>query len=118
MPLLPTQPVDDNDGEGNEITPGSPETDVCELVRSRRSPVIVSIFSNTATPPPSLTREEYKAYGRTFVGSGQHDDYDAMTKLGEVPLGGSYLYHFALSAHSLIKGVTGKGTARLANSLR
>ncbi|KAI0305169.1 kinase-like domain-containing protein [Multifurca ochricompacta] len=30
---------------------------------------------------------EYKAYGRTFVGSGQHDDYDAMTKLGEGTFG-------------------------------
>ena len=39
-------------------------------------------------PPLRRTREEeYKAYGRTFVGSGQQDDYDAMTKLGEGTFG-------------------------------
>ncbi|KAI9511619.1 Pkinase-domain-containing protein [Russula earlei] len=39
---------------------------------------------------PSVRRtreEEYKAYGRIFVGSGQQDDYDAMTKLGEGTFG-------------------------------
>jgi hypothetical protein len=39
-------------------------------------------------PPLRRTREEeHKAYGRTFVGSGQQDDYDAMTKLGEGTFG-------------------------------
>jgi hypothetical protein len=39
-------------------------------------------------PPLRRTREEeYKAYGRTFTGSGQQDDYDAMTKLGEGTFG-------------------------------
>ncbi len=39
-------------------------------------------------PPLRRTREEeYKAYGRTFEGSGQQDDYDAMTKLGEGTFG-------------------------------
>jgi len=39
-------------------------------------------------PPLRRTREEeYKAYSRTFVGSGQQDDYDAMTKLGEGTFG-------------------------------
>lgn len=39
-------------------------------------------------PPLRRTREEEcKAYGRTFVGSGQQDDYDAMTKLGEGTFG-------------------------------
>jgi serine/threonine-protein kinase BUR1 len=39
-------------------------------------------------PPLRRKREEeYKAYGRTFVGSGQQDDYDAMTKLGEGTFG-------------------------------
>jgi len=39
-------------------------------------------------PPLRRSREEeYKAYGRTFVGSGQHDDYDTMTKLGEGTFG-------------------------------
>ena len=39
-------------------------------------------------PPLRRTREEeYKAYGRTFVGSSQQDDYDAMTKLGEGTFG-------------------------------
>jgi len=38
--------------------------------------------------PLRRTREEEcKAYGRTFVGSGQQDDYDAMTKLGEGTFG-------------------------------
>lgn len=39
---------------------------------------------------PALRRtreEELKAYGRTFVGSGQQEDYDAMTKLGEGTFG-------------------------------
>jgi hypothetical protein len=31
--------------------------------------------------------EEYKAYGQTFVGSGQQDDYDAMTELHEGTFG-------------------------------
>ena len=39
-------------------------------------------------PPLRRTREEeYKAYCRTFVGSGRQDDYDAMTKLGEGTFG-------------------------------
>jgi hypothetical protein len=39
-------------------------------------------------PPLRRTREEeYKAFGRNFVGSGQQDDYDAMTKLGEGTFG-------------------------------
>jgi hypothetical protein len=45
---------------------------------------------------PALHRsreEEYKAYGRTFVGSGQQDDYDTMTKLGE----GTFGYVFLLA---------------------
>jgi serine/threonine-protein kinase BUR1 len=42
-------------------------------------------------PPFRRSREEeYKAYGRTFVGSGQHDDYDTMTKLGEGTFGCVY----------------------------
>ncbi|KAI0264681.1 kinase-like domain-containing protein [Gloeopeniophorella convolvens] len=47
--------------------------------------------SQPARPPrPPLRRtrdDEYKAYGRTFIGSGQQDDYDAMTKLGEGTFG-------------------------------
>jgi hypothetical protein len=39
-------------------------------------------------PPLRRTRdEEYKAYDRIFEGSGQQDDYDAMTKLGEGTFG-------------------------------
>ena len=48
-------------------------------------------------PPLRRSREEeYKAYGRTFVGSGQQDDYDTMTKLGE----GTFGYVFLLAAYS------------------
>lgn len=48
-------------------------------------------------PPLRRTREEeYKAYGRTFVGSGQQDDYDAMTKLGE----GTFGYVVCSSTHA------------------
>jgi len=44
--------------------------------------------SRPIRPPLRRTREEeYKAYGRSFVGSGQQDDYDAMTKLGEGTFG-------------------------------
>lgn len=44
-------------------------------------------------PPLRRTREEeHKAYGRTFVGSGQQDDYDAMTKLGEGTFGHVLLF--------------------------
>ena len=43
-------------------------------------------------PPLHRSREEeYKAYGQTFVGSGQQDDYDTMTKLGEGTFGYVYL---------------------------
>jgi serine/threonine-protein kinase BUR1 len=46
-------------------------------------------------PPLHRSREdEYKAYGRTFVGSGQQDDYDTMTKLGE----GTFGYVILLAA--------------------
>jgi hypothetical protein len=62
---------------------------------------------NNLPPPPQAPRpirhplrrtrqEEYKAYGRTFIGSGQHDDYDAMTKLGE----GTFGHVLFLSTHS------------------
>lgn len=61
--------------------------------------------SREVQPPPQPPRpirpplyrsreEEFKAYGRTFVGSGQQDDYDTMTKLGE----GTFGYVFLLTA--------------------
>lgn len=58
-------------------------------------------------PPLRRTREEeHKAYGRTFVGSGQQDDYDAMTKLGEGTFGHVfYSLSPSLGANGLVREV-------------
>jgi hypothetical protein len=84
-------------GKGDEV-------DLCS--REKVPPNAVE-KPNDLPPPPQAPRpirqplrrtreDEYKAYGRTFIGSGQHDDYDAMTKLGE----GTFGHVLFLSTHS------------------
>ncbi|KAH9039616.1 kinase-like domain-containing protein [Lactarius pseudohatsudake] len=88
MPLLPTHSLDDNGEHGNEVHARSPEKDISRVGEKPKEYQPSSQPSRPLRPPLRRSREEeYKAYGRTFVGSGQHDDYDAMTKLGEGTFG-------------------------------
>ena len=85
MPLL-TRSLD-NDERRNENA-RSPEKDILRIGEKPKERLSSSQLSRPHRPPLRRSREEeYKAYGRTFVGSGQHDDYDAMTKLGEGTFG-------------------------------
>ena len=85
MPLL-TRSLD-NDERRNEHA-RSPEKDILRIGEKPKERLSSSQLSRPHRPPLRRSREEeYKAYGRTFVGSGQHDDYDAMTKLGEGTFG-------------------------------
>ena len=87
MPLLLTHSFDNRE-RGSEPHARSPEKDVSRVVEKPKECLSSSQPSRPLRPPLRRSREEeYKAYGRTFVGSGQHDDYDAMTKLGEGTFG-------------------------------
>jgi hypothetical protein len=87
MPLLLTHSLDDGE-HGNEARARSPEKDISRVGEKPKERLPSSQPSRPLRPPLRRSREEeYKAYGRTFVGSGQHDDYDAMTKLGEGTFG-------------------------------
>lgn len=87
LPLLLTHSLDDGE-RGNEPRARSPEKDISRVGEKPKERLSSSQPSRPLRPPLRRAREEeYKAYGRTFVGSGQHDDYDAMTKLGEGTFG-------------------------------
>ncbi|KAN0127249.1 Protein kinase-like domain containing protein [Lactarius tabidus] len=87
MPLLLTHSLDDGE-HGNKVRSHSPEKDISRVGEKPKERLSSSQPSRPLRPPLRRSREEeYKAYGRTFVGSGQHDDYDAMTKLGEGTFG-------------------------------
>lgn len=87
MPIRPTHSLDDGE-QGNEARARSPEKDISRVGEKPKERLSSSQPSRPLRPPLRRSREEeYKAYGRTFVGSGQHDDYDAMTKLGEGTFG-------------------------------
>lgn len=97
MSFPPIHPSSGAKGPGDEAG-------VC--LQEKLVPKTVEKPKDTPLPPqaPRLIRsplrrtreEEYKAYGRTFIGSGQHDDYDAMTKLGE----GTFGHVLFLSYHT------------------
>src|SRR6266702_1715243 len=93
MPLLPTHSLDDIGERGNEAHARSPEKDTSRVGEKPKEHLSSAQPSRPLRPPLRRSREEeYKAYGRTFVGSGQHDDYDAMTKLGEGTFGHVFLF--------------------------
>lgn len=45
------------------------------------------VIKKMRTPVRRTREDEKAAYGRVFVGCGQRDDYDIMTKLGEGTFG-------------------------------
>ena len=88
MSLLPTHSLDDNGERRNEAQARSPEKGVSQVGEKPKERLLLSQPSHPLRPPLCRShKEEYKAYGRTFVGSGKHDDYDAMTKLGKGTFG-------------------------------
>lgn len=118
MPLLPIHSLDNGD-RGNEAHARSPEKDISRVGEKPKERLSSSQPSRPLRPPLRRSREEeYKAYGRTFVGSGQHDDYDAMTKLGEGTFGYVLFLLSVLKADGFSGRSTRQSTVRLANSLR
>lgn len=54
----------------------------------KAGPSVTPIAIKKTRTPVRRTREDEKvAYGRVFIGCGQRDDYDIMTKLGEGTFG-------------------------------
>ena len=96
--LLPrTHSFGGGKGRGDEVDGSSQEKVPLNAVKKSSDLPLPSQAPRPIRHPLRRTREEeYKAYGHTFIGSGQHDDYDAMTKLGE----GTFGHVLILSTHS------------------